>query len=81
LGDINGAQAIIAAIKQESLRTWPLRDLVEAMARAGDVRGALALANSPDAPKPRFEMLNSVAKGILDGIDAEKNKKKSAAGK
>jgi tetratricopeptide (TPR) repeat protein len=77
-GDFAGAKEAMAGMKDSAPRAAAQRALVEAMARAGDVRGALALADAPDAPKPKFEMLNSIAKGILDAIDAEK--KKSAAG-
>jgi hypothetical protein len=78
-GDFSGAQEAMAGMKDSFPRASAQRTLAEAMARAGDVRGALALADAPDAPKPKFEMLCSIAKGILDGIDADK--KKSAAGK
>jgi hypothetical protein len=77
-GDISGAQAIIAGIKEEHAKVWPQRNLAEAMAKAGDVRGALALAKSQSASVNKFEMLIRVATGILEASEAE-NKRQAAS--
>ena len=75
-GDINGAQAIIAGLQEEHSKFLPQLHLLQAMAQAGDVPGALALAQNQSFPTNKFEMLIRVATGILDAVDAQ-NKKQS----
>ena len=44
------------------------------MVKSGDARGALALAESQDAPQANAYALLGVAQGMLDQLDAKRKK-------
>lgn len=77
VGDIRGALEIVAGMKNGQSRVWPLWNLTGMMVKAGDTRGALALAESQDAPQAKAYALLGVAQGMLDQIEAERKKRGS----
>jgi predicted negative regulator of RcsB-dependent stress response len=78
LGDIAAALDVVARMKQADSRTWPLWNLTEMIVAAGDARGALALAESQDASKPKAYALLGVANGMLEQIDTERKKRRAS---
>ena len=69
-GDIAGALRT-APLKREFMKRSAFRGIAAAQAMAGDVRGALLLANSQRASLVKSYALLGVAEGILERIGYE----------
>jgi len=74
LGDTLGAREMVADMKNPETRVWPLWNLTEIMAKSGDLQGALSLAENETDPYPKTFALLGTAKGLLDQIEADRNK-------
>lgn len=75
LKDFSGAQESIASMNDVESRVWPLWNITEMMAEAGDVQGALSLASNEQAAHPKAYALLGTAQGILSRLDAEAREK------
>ena len=75
LKDFAAAQQSIANMSDPESRVWPLWNITDMMVQAGDVQGALALANNEQAAHPKAYALLGTAQGILRRAEAEAKSK------
>ena len=80
LKDFSGAQESIASMHDAESRVWPLWNITEMMAKAGDVHGALSLASNEQAAHAKAYALLGTAQGILSRLDAEAREKSKSKG-